>query len=319
MSLSIDETVSDGLDRLTDIETIWYVGALFLVNLGVIVGPSSQLQGQEETLEDDFGFLDVDLTPEEFPLAIDMPLGIAILVWLLSMILFVTVSLVVFDRLSGFAEEIEPSDDPTDSTTVSANDDPGSTRSIEEGVSDWDRPNESDPEPTEFDRIEPSSVEERPNQRESLTFGTLVVMTAHGLLATILLGILISVGLVLLVLPGLFIATVFLFTQPFIATDRLGAIRSMRRSFELTKGNRLSVFGVLVVLVLSFFAISFVGGILALAFTPFPIASQLIDIAAGSIAWLVVLSLMSSAYDQLRAAQRQERSRWEGIDDELLP
>ena len=85
--------------------------------------------------------------------------------------------------------------------------------------------------------------------------GTLV---AAGLLA----GIAIAIGLVLLIVPGLFLLTIWLLIVPAIMLENRGVMESFGRSQELVRGYGWSVFGVIVLTFLIFIAVGIVFGIL---------------------------------------------------------
>jgi hypothetical protein len=79
-------------------------------------------------------------------------------------------------------------------------------------------------------------------------------------LAGVLAGIGIAIGLILLIVPGLFLLTIWAVIVPAIVIDRTGVLGSFGRSRELVKGNGWRVFGVIVVL---FLLQVIVGGILS--------------------------------------------------------
>jgi hypothetical protein len=85
--------------------------------------------------------------------------------------------------------------------------------------------------------------------------GTLV---AAGLLA----GIAIAIGLVLLIVPGLYLMTIWLLIVPAIMLEDRGVGDSFGRSHELVRGYGWSVFGVIVLTVLIFIGVGIVFGIL---------------------------------------------------------
>ena len=85
--------------------------------------------------------------------------------------------------------------------------------------------------------------------------GTLV---AAGLLA----GIAIAIGLVLLIVPGLYLMTIWLLIVPAIMLENRGVGDSFGRSHELVRGYGWSVFGVIVLTVLIFIGVGIVFGIL---------------------------------------------------------
>jgi hypothetical protein len=85
--------------------------------------------------------------------------------------------------------------------------------------------------------------------------GTLV---AAGLLA----GIAIAIGLVLLIVPGLYLMTIWLLIVPAIMLEDRGVGDSFGRSHELVRGYGWSVFGVIVLTILIFIGVGIVFGIL---------------------------------------------------------
>ena len=76
------------------------------------------------------------------------------------------------------------------------------------------------------------------------------------LVAGILGGIAVGIGLLLLIIPGLFLLTIWAVIAPVIVIERTGALAAFGRSTELTKGNRWQVFGVIVVLFLLQFIVA---------------------------------------------------------------
>jgi hypothetical protein len=76
------------------------------------------------------------------------------------------------------------------------------------------------------------------------------------IIAGILAGIAVGIGLILLIVPGLFLLTIWAVIAPVIVIERTGALGSFGRSSELTKGNRWQVFGVIVVLFILQFVVT---------------------------------------------------------------
>lgn len=66
-------------------------------------------------------------------------------------------------------------------------------------------------------------------------------------LAGLLAGILIAIGLVLLIIPGLILLTIFAVVAPVVVIERRSPVESLRRSRGLVRGNGWRVFGVIVV------------------------------------------------------------------------
>lgn len=101
-------------------------------------------------------------------------------------------------------------------------------------------------------------------------FGAMMVM---GFLATLVT----SLGLILLVVPGLYVLSRLFLAVPSLVVEREGALAGLQRSWDLTKGRAWRVFRVL--------ALSFVVQLLVLFVGVF--AVSLPAIAAGSLEWLV--------------------------------
>jgi hypothetical protein len=78
--------------------------------------------------------------------------------------------------------------------------------------------------------------------------GTLIVV---GILA----GIAIAIGLVLLIIPGLILITIWAVVVPVVVIERTGVFESFGRSRELIKGHGWQVFGILVLLFIAAFIV----------------------------------------------------------------
>jgi hypothetical protein len=57
--------------------------------------------------------------------------------------------------------------------------------------------------------------------------------------------VLVILGIILLIVPGLILATVWFVATPACVVEQLGPSDSMRRSFQLTKGHRWKIFGLM--------------------------------------------------------------------------
>jgi hypothetical protein len=97
--------------------------------------------------------------------------------------------------------------------------------------------------------------------------------------ASLVVGIGIALGLVLLIVPGLFLMTIWAVVAPVIVLERPGVFAALGRSRQLVEGNGWNVFGLIVILFL--LMVVFVGLLSA--------------IGAGVGAWLAaVLALIGS-------------------------
>ena len=61
--------------------------------------------------------------------------------------------------------------------------------------------------------------------------------------ASILMGIIVVVGLVLLVIPGLIAAFGFMFTKYLVVDRKLGPVEALKESWRITKGHKLHLLG----------------------------------------------------------------------------
>lgn len=82
------------------------------------------------------------------------------------------------------------------------------------------------------------------------------------IVAALLVYLLVVVGLVLLVVPGLFLACALVVTVPAVVVERAGPLAAIRRSFRLTRGRRLAIFAAFFVFVVVLTGVSAVGGLL---------------------------------------------------------
>jgi hypothetical protein len=145
----------------------------------------------------------------------------------------------------------------------------------------------------------------------------------NGVVGGIVVGILIGIGLVLLVLPGIFLAIAFLFLRQEIAVADKNFVEAMSGSWNLTAGNRIELFGLVVFLAVISVAVSFVVGFLGSS-----VAVDVVSIVAGTTVLAYSIAVISRAYDQLRSERGSVdgpsgsgngTDEFEDIDDELLP
>jgi len=119
--------------------------------------------------------------------------------------------------------------------------------------------------------------------------------------AGVIAGIAIGIGLILLIAPGLFLATILAVVAPVIVVERKGVFESFSRSRELVSGNGWQVLAVIVIFFLILLAVGFVFGIIgAVAGT----VGRLILEFIGSVIAAPLFALAASVlYFDLRAAK----------------
>jgi len=125
---------------------------------------------------------------------------------------------------------------------------------------------------------------------------------ANSVVASLVIGVLLVVGTVLLVLPALAVAVLFFFTRQEIAVEDESFIDALTGSVGLTKGHRLELFALAFVLL----AIGLVVNLLA-GFVP-GVAGTLLSVVASAAVGVYASAAVASAYRQLRAER-------EGNDD----
>jgi len=94
----------------------------------------------------------------------------------------------------------------------------------------------------------------RPGVGDILTTGLRAFMPVIGV--SLLFGIALIVGFVLLIVPGIMIACAWCVAVPALVAERVGVFDSFRRSADLTRGNRWRLFGLFVIWVMAVMLLS---------------------------------------------------------------
>ena len=142
----------------------------------------------------------------------------------------------------------------------------------------------------------------------------IVRATLATFLAGLVVSVAVSIGLVLLVLPGIFLAASFFFFIFAAGVEDRGTLGSLRRSWGLARGNRLKL-SLLVV------AVGVVSGIVSTVGTLLDFAglSSLSDVAVtvvNSGFFIVVYGTLAAAYRQLRDEESATAAAPAGGTDE---
>lgn len=121
-------------------------------------------------------------------------------------------------------------------------------------------------------------------------------------IASVLAGIGIVLGLVLLIVPGLVLLTWWSLIVPVIVFEDSGAVDSLGRSRELVRGWGLQVFGIFLLMILLLIAF---GIVLGLVLLPFPdnVGQFVSDVVGGAVTAPFIALVAIILYGRLRGPQ----------------
>lgn len=130
-------------------------------------------------------------------------------------------------------------------------------------------------------------------------------VTFNGFFGGIVVGVLVILGLFLLIVPGVFLYVGFFFVRQEIAVEDKNFVDAMADSWQLTKGNRVEVF----VLGLVLLFVELVAGIPSVALGSVdPTAAVLVGAVLSAVAGAFVVATAARAYVQLRESEEESRS-----------
>lgn len=137
--------------------------------------------------------------------------------------------------------------------------------------------------------------------------------TLNGFVGGIVVAVLVGLGLIFLVVPGIFLALAFFFVRQVIAVEDVNFIDAMEESWRLTKGSRIELFALAVIVVVVAFVASLLGGIVS----PTPIAARVVDSAIGAVTTVFGIAVAARAYVQLREGEsetEEDLTHWDELD-----
>lgn len=118
----------------------------------------------------------------------------------------------------------------------------------------------------------------------------------------IVFGVIVAIGLILLIIPGIFLLVSLFFWNVFVVVKDQNFIEGLQNSWALTKGNRLRLFllGIVVVVIVAvvngiFGIFTFFGGYIGL----------LISQIGSSLTTVFSLAALAAAYNQLTASEAE--------------
>lgn len=130
------------------------------------------------------------------------------------------------------------------------------------------------------------AVQDEREGRRDMSIGDTVAAVVPFLgavsLASILAGIAVTIGLFLLIVPGLVLLTIWAVIIPVIIIERASAMDSFGRSMQLVKGSGWHVFGTLVLLYVIQLVVGLVFGVI-LSALPYSLRDGLSTVIAGTL------------------------------------
>jgi hypothetical protein len=121
------------------------------------------------------------------------------------------------------------------------------------------------------------------------------------IVVSLLAGIGIGIGFILIIIPGLVLMTFWAVVAPVVVIERPGIFAAFGRSYQLVKGNAWQVFGVILLFGIIFFVISLILGIIGAAIGD---AGEVILGYVGRVLTAPLLALASATlYFELRDAK----------------
>ncbi len=120
--------------------------------------------------------------------------------------------------------------------------------------------------------------------------------------ASILAGIAITIGLVLIIAPGLFLITIWAVIVPVIVLEGSGVMASFGRSHQLVRGRGWHVFGTLVLTWIVMLVVSLVLGLIFAAL-PHALSNGLSSIISGTLVAPFIALVVTLVYYRLSGTQ----------------
>ena len=112
-------------------------------------------------------------------------------------------------------------------------------------------------------------------------YSGLLMPTINGIIGGIVFGIIVVIGLILLIVPGIYLLTALYFFLIFIALEDDNFLEALQSSWGLTKGRRLSVFLLFVALFIVGIVVAIIGGI----------ASAILGVGSAQLGAIVGLAI----------------------------
>ena len=161
-----------------------------------------------------------------------------------------------------------------------------------------------------------ASEGQRVSLGQSLASAIRVVLPLIGL--TLLWAIGLMIGFILLVVPGIILILVWAVAVPSLVIEREGVMAAFRRSAELTKGARWKIFGLFLIIVVAYWLLSAVAGLVGLG--TYSATNAAAGLALSNIiGGVVVGTLVNMLWGTIQPSLYVELRQWkEGTSAENL-
>lgn len=142
------------------------------------------------------------------------------------------------------------------------------------------------------------------NGTTSLNTGISVVTSrlVQLVVAAVLVGLAVGIGMMLLVIPGIIAAFLFMFTFVIVIADNIPAVDAMKKSFELVTSN----FSDLVILFIAVIGIGVVISIINMMFRVIPVVGPLAGSLLMGILWGYITIVIVKVYKGLTTKVQNE-------------
>lgn len=140
-------------------------------------------------------------------------------------------------------------------------------------------------------------------------------VTLNAVVGGLIVWALILLGLVLLVVPGIFVAVSLFFFEQEVAVEDSNLVEAIEDSWALSKGNRVEIFLVGAVLVVVQYLLPGATGVLDPVVSP--VVGAVLTVAVSTVVTVVSVAVASRAYVQVKtAAEEAEDGDADEADDE---
>ncbi|MEM1132227.1 MAG: hypothetical protein AAGH53_04765 [Pseudomonadota bacterium] len=142
----------------------------------------------------------------------------------------------------------------------------------------------------------------RPTVATAITAAFGMIITYF--ITSLLMGLAIGIGFLLLIIPGIYVAIKFVCAGPVIVAEKVrNPITALQRSWELTKGNSLRIFAFVLILFVVLFVISLIVGLITGIFMfagdVGTAIGQLVQVLFQGVATAFSLAVSAAIYRQL--------------------